>query len=111
MADTDQANLQTTDLTLLDGDVREKVAIAAINRMEQEYLAEYYMLAEKDKAAGKDFNKQAHDKMVRAQHDFDMLRKMERQSHEGRVAKAKQQSTLLVAAAQTDLDTETAFKQ
>lgn len=36
------------------------------------------MIAEKDKANGKDFNKYAHDEMVKAQHHFDMLRKMER---------------------------------
>jgi hypothetical protein len=41
-------------------------AISAIDRLEQEYLHEYYLLAEKNKRAGKDFNKVAHDEMVRA---------------------------------------------
>ena len=38
--------------------------------MEQEYLREYYMIQDRDKAAGKDFNKVAHDEMVLAQLDF-----------------------------------------
>ena len=84
-----QNELKSTDLTLLDENARELVAISAIDRMEQEYLAEYYMVAEKDKASGKDFNKVAHDKMVRAQHDFDMLRKMEKQNSAERQQQAR----------------------
>ena len=57
---------------------RQIAALDAIDRLEQEYLAEYYMLAEKDKGAGKDFNRVAHDKMVRLQAHFENLRKMER---------------------------------
>lgn len=53
-------------------------AIDRIDRLEQEYLHEYYLLKEKDKAAGKDFNKVAHDDMVKMQHHFGMLRKVER---------------------------------
>ena len=45
--------------------------------MEQEYLREYYLIREKDMVAGKDFNKVAHDEMVRAQFDFGQMRKFE----------------------------------
>ena len=56
--------------------------LSKIDQMEQEYLHEYYLIKEKDKAAGKDFNKVAHDEMVRAQFDFDQMRKFERQKHQ-----------------------------
>ena len=56
--------------------------LSKIDQMEQEYLREYYLIKEKDKAAGKDFNKVAHDEMVRAQFDFDQMRKFEREKHQ-----------------------------
>ena len=71
-------------------------AISAIDRLEQEYLVEYYMLAEKDKAAGKDFNKVAHDKMVQMQFHFDMLRKMERLNMAEAKARRNDQVTLTI---------------
>ena len=54
--------------------------------MEQAYLKEYYMLVEKDKAAGKDFNKVRHDDMVRAQWNFAGMRKVERENYEAALA-------------------------
>ena len=54
--------------------------------MEQTYLKEYYMLEEKDKAAGKDFNTRRRDEMVRAQHMFAGMRKAERQNYEAALA-------------------------
>ena len=45
-----------------------------IDRMEKEYLKEYYALVEKDKADGKDFNKLRHDIMVDAQDKFRYMR-------------------------------------
>ena len=42
--------------------------------MEKEYLKEYYVLVEKDKADGKDFNKLRHDIMVDAQDKFRYMR-------------------------------------
>ena len=53
-----------------DEDDQLSAALSAIEDMEQKYLAEYYLIVEKDKVAGKDFNKVAHDEMVRAQFDF-----------------------------------------
>jgi hypothetical protein len=62
-------------------------AIGAIDNLEQEYLQEYYLLKEKDKLAGKDFNQVIHDEMVKAQHHFDMLRKMERSNFDEQIRK------------------------
>ena len=60
---------------------KELEALSYIDRLEQEYLAEYYMLAEKDKAAGRDFNRVAHDHMVRMQGQFDHMRKVEKANY------------------------------
>ena len=59
--------------------------------MEQTYLKEYYMLEEKDKAAGKDFNTRRRDEMVRAQHMFAGMRKAERLNYEARLAAQRAQ--------------------
>ena len=72
-----------------DEEAEHKAAMIAIDKLEQEYLAEYYMLKERDKADGKDFNKVAHDAMVRAQHHFTMLRKLEEQNYEEALSKKK----------------------
>lgn len=69
---------EASELATLDSESMEIAALSAIDAMEQDYLREYYTIADKDKASGKDFNKVAHDEMVKAQHHFDMLRKMER---------------------------------
>ena len=65
-----------------DEDGQLSAALSAIEDREQEYLREYYMIVEKDKVAGKDFNKVAHDEMVRAQLDFAQMRKFEQERHE-----------------------------
>ena len=65
-----------------DEDGQLSAALSAIEDREQEYLREYYLIVEKDKVAGKDFNKVAHDEMVRAQLDFAQMRKFEQERHE-----------------------------
>lgn len=81
-------------------------AISAIDRMEQEYLHEYYLLKEKDKNAGKDLNKVAHDEMVRMQHHFSMLRKIEKQNFAEMMARKKREETLTVAPVSESMTTE-----
>ena len=49
------------------------------------------MLAEKDKGAGKDFNRVAHDKMVRLQAHFENLRKMERINYQEAINQKKRE--------------------
>ena len=63
--------------------------------MEQAYLKEYYMLVEKDKAAGKDFNKVRHDEMVRAQWNFAGMRKVERENYEAALAAQRAQEKVV----------------
>ena len=47
------------------------------------------MLVEKDKAAGKDFNKVRHGEMVRAQFNFEGMRKVERENYKAALAAQK----------------------
>ena len=65
-------------MVAVDESQMEIAAINAIDKMEQDFLREYYMIAERDKAAGKDFNKVARDEMQKAQFQFAMLRKIEK---------------------------------
>ena len=57
------------------------------------------MLVEKDKAAGKDFNTKRRDEMVRAQHNFAGMRKVERQNYEAALAEQRAQEKLLTTTA------------
>ena len=43
---------------------------------------------------GKDFNKVAHDEMVKMQHHFSMMRKMERQNFAEQMARKQQSLTV-----------------
>ena len=83
---------------------QEVSATSEIDRLEQEYLHEYYLLAEKNKRAGKDLNKVAHDEMVRAQHHFDMLRKVERQNYAEQMARKNKEETLTIAPVQSEVN-------
>ena len=64
--------------------------LAEIDRMEQDYLKEYYILVEKDKADGKDFNKLRHDIMVDAQDRFRFMRKEIKDSIADQVKETRQ---------------------
>ena len=57
------------------------------------------MIAEKDKAAGKDFNKVVHDEMVRAQLDFAELRKIEKANYEEALYQKRRQERETVTIA------------
>ena len=62
-----KSNEEVNDLVLVEEKNQEISALSEIDRLEQEYLAEYYKIQEKDKLAGKDFNRYAHDEMVQMQ--------------------------------------------
>ena len=53
------------------------------------------MIQERDKQAGKDFNKVARDEMVKAQHHFDMLRKIAKEDYEAMLAHQRSQEKLV----------------
>jgi len=77
-----EQNVQSWDPSKGKDDEGEVAVVSEIDQIEQEYLKEYYDLVEKDKAAGKDFNKLRHDQMMDYQFEFALARKEEKQRYE-----------------------------